>query len=907
MSKKRRRLAPKIQAKVTHRRIIALTAVATILIVTGLFLTFNFTSQDALGAVSGDYRSVASGNWSSTSTWQTFNGSSWVAASSTPYDGSRVINIQSGHTVTVTSDLDVDQLVVDAGGTLVISSGKTLTLKDGSGADFTVNGTVTITGTLDLKASSSTIIAGNVTLQSGGANTVAAGATITINNGGRYKSQDATFTSSTNIWTVNSGGVFQHDVNGGTIPQATWNTGSTCEVTGMTTTLPAKLDQSFYNFTWNCPNQTAIKKLSGDLTSIAGNFSFISSGTAYIRFGDAENYTMNVGGNFNVSGGELYATSKSLACIINIGGNFVQSGGIFGGNDINKDNAEGSPVINVTGNFSISAGTFDFSQYASSSTTKGITTLNLFGNFTQTGGTITETGSGTARGEIYFKKAGTQYFSKTSGTISNVVNYTISSGSVVDAGVSVFSSSGTFTLSSGGGLNMGSANGITQTSASGNVQVTGTRSYSTGADYTYNGTVAQVSGDGLPATVRYLTIYNSANLTLSTNVTASSMLYLTLGKIITNDFEIAVSNTGTSAISGHSSNSYVIGNLRRTVNSSGTYDFPVGSTVGYQLMSVMLSSTSGFSSLLSSFVPGDPAPGGLANGILKSGRYFNKMLNMGYWKLEPNSTMTSGTYGVAITGSNFSNKSDATSRNANDYTTLKRPGSGNNWDVLGTTDATKQVITDNEVTTYTMGYTTFSHFGQGTGGSTLPIKLMSFDAKLEDGTVNLNWVTAAEINNDYFTIERSNDGKKYTEIYRERGAGNSTNTLYYKGNDDSPAKGYNYYRLKQTDYDGHFSYSDVKTVRVKKSAVEGSEMKIESVYPNPFSDNFKINFTLKKSAIVNVVLMNANGQIVAQDKIQAVDGLNTYDYLNSIGLKNGIYIVALMYDDQKVIQKIIKN
>ena len=907
MIKKKSKLTPKIQPRVTRRKIIAMTAAAMILIVTGMIITLNLNPQKVFGAVSGDYRSIASGNWSSTSTWQTFNGSSWVTPGSTPTNADASINIQSGHIVTVTANVSVDQLVVDVGGTLVIQAGKTLTIQDGSGTDFTTIGTVTIAGTIDHKGNTSAIIAGNTTLQSGGANTFAAGATISINNGGRYISKNATCTSSANIWTVNSGGVFQHDVNGGTIPQATWNSGSTCEVTGVTTTLPSKLDQSFYNFTWNCPNQTSIEKLGGDLTSIAGDFSFVSSGAGYVRFGNAENYTMNVGGNFNIQGGKLHATSKSLSCVINIGGNYVQSAGTFAGNDIGQDNGEGSPVINVTGNFSVSSGTFDFSQYNSSSTTKGITTLNLNGNFTQSGGTITETGSNTAKGEIYFKKAGTQYFSKSSGTISNNINFTINSGSVVDAGVSAFSSSGTFTLASGGGLNMGSANGITQTSASGNVQVTGTRSYSTGADYTYNGTVAQVTGDGLPSSVRYLTVYNSANVTLSNNVAASSMLYLTLGKIVTNDNELAVSNTSTSAISGHSTNSYVIGNLRRTVNGSGKYDFPVGSTFGYQLMSVILSSTSGFTSLLSSFVPGDPAPGGLANGILKSGKYFNKMLNMGYWKLEPNSTMTSGSYGVAITGSNFSNKSDATSRDVNDYTTFKRPGSSNNWDVIGTTDVTKQVITDNQVTTYTLGYTTFSHFGQGTGGSTLPIKLMAFNAKLENGTVNLTWTTAAEINNDYFTIERSNDGKKYIELFRERGAGNSTNTLFYNGNDDGPAKGYNYYRLKQTDYDGHFSYSDVKTVRVKKSAIEASDMKIESVYPNPFSDNFKINFTMKKSATVDVVLMNINGQVVAQDKIQAVDGLNTYDYINNIDLKNGIYLVALMYNDQKVIQRIIKN
>ncbi len=907
MIKKRSRLTPSIRTKVSRRNIVFMTAATMLIIVSGLIVALNFNPQNVYAAVSGDFRSAASGNWSSISTWQTFNGSSWVAASATPNNLNGAISVQSGHTVTVTVNVDADQFVVDAGGTLIVNAGKTLTIQNGSGTDFTSNGTVSILGTIDHKGSSTSILAGTTTLQAGGANTYAASATITINSGGRFISKDATCTSAANIWTVNSGGIFQHDIDGGNLPMATWNSGSTCEVTGVTGSKPGNLDQSFYNFTWNCPNQTGVENLSGKLTSIAGDFSFMSSGTGKVMLGHGENYLMTIGGNYYHQGGNLFLTSKSLLCQMNITGNLIVTGGTIAGNNVAQDNGDGSPTVNVSGNFSISGGTFDFSQDNSSSTTKGITTFNLFGNFTQTGGSLTETATSTGRGDVNFKKSGTAYFSKTSGTANNLINYTVVSGTVVDVGTSVFTSSGSFTLESGGGLNMGSTAGIAQASAHGNVQVTGTRSFNTGADYIYNGSSAQVTGNGLPATVRNFTINNDRDVTLTNNFSVSSTLYLINGKIITSNNEISVTNTGSTAISGHSTRSYVIGSLRRSVNGSGIYDYPVGATFSYQLLTLTLSSTSGFSTIASEFVAGDPAPGGLRTPILKDGAAYSKMLNMGYWRLEPNSPLTSGSYGVALYGSGFSNTADASSTNPSDYVTFKRPSSGNDWDVMGTRDVSKQFVLAGQIVTYNGGYTTFSHFGQGTGGGTLPIKLMSFDADLNNGVVELNWKTAAEINNDYFTIERSTDGKKYTEILRQRGAGNSTQTLYYADKDETPSKGYNYYRLKQTDFDGHYSYSEVKTVRVKKTNASVPDMKIESAYPNPFSENFKINFTMNKSATVDVILMNVSGQVIAQEKFEAVDGLNTYEFNSQSELSKGIYFVTLIYNDQKEVQKLIKN
>ncbi|HRH67858.1 MAG TPA: hypothetical protein PLU53_16300, partial [Bacteroidia bacterium] len=94
-------------------------------------------------------------------------------------------------------------------------------------------------------------------------------------------------------------------------------------------------------------------------------------------------------------------------------------------------------------------------------------------------------------------------------------------------------------------------------------------------------------------------------------------------------------------------------------------------------------------------------------------------------------------------------------------------------------------------------------------GSPLPIELLSFTAHSVDNGCKLEWVTATEINNDYFTLERSHNGKDFEEIRKLKGAGNASHILSYSSIDEHPFSGVSYYRLKQTDYDGHFQYSDL--------------------------------------------------------------------------------------------------
>ena len=84
----------------------------------------------------------------------------------------------------------------------------------------------------------------------------------------------------------------------------------------------------------------------------------------------------------------------------------------------------------------------------------------------------------------------------------------------------------------------------------------------------------------------------------------------------------------------------------------------------------------------------------------------------------------------------------------------------------------------------------------------LPIELGSFTAKVSGNNVKLDWVTLSEINNDYFSIEKSSDGINYNLITTVNGAGNSVESIEYSYTDTNPSFGKSYYRLKQTDFDG---------------------------------------------------------------------------------------------------------
>ncbi|HRJ16979.1 MAG TPA: T9SS type A sorting domain-containing protein, partial [Saprospiraceae bacterium] len=137
----------------------------------------------------------------------------------------------------------------------------------------------------------------------------------------------------------------------------------------------------------------------------------------------------------------------------------------------------------------------------------------------------------------------------------------------------------------------------------------------------------------------------------------------------------------------------------------------------------------------------------------------------------------------------------------------------------------------------------------------LPIELLYFDARPNGKVVNLHWATATEQNNDFFSIERSRDGLKFEEIMRTPGAGNSTERKDYSEVDTRPLSGLSYYRLRQTDFNGETTVSQVVAVRIDG---EGNDIR---VFPNPADDFFFVETAADPSSL-RVRLLNHVGQTV---------------------------------------------
>lgn len=136
----------------------------------------------------------------------------------------------------------------------------------------------------------------------------------------------------------------------------------------------------------------------------------------------------------------------------------------------------------------------------------------------------------------------------------------------------------------------------------------------------------------------------------------------------------------------------------------------------------------------------------------------------------------------------------------------------------------------------------------------LPITLINFDVKATTGGAQLRWSTSSEKNNDYFTLERSANGTLFEEIGRVPGAINSAETLHYSYIDLRPLAGISYYRLKQTDLDGKFSYS--KAISLTLDDVHHNVR----CYPNPATETVHIQLS-EAGAIQRVSLSNSSGNL----------------------------------------------
>ncbi|MCK4664732.1 MAG: T9SS type A sorting domain-containing protein [Bacteroidales bacterium] len=189
-------------------------------------------------------------------------------------------------------------------------------------------------------------------------------------------------------------------------------------------------------------------------------------------------------------------------------------------------------------------------------------------------------------------------------------------------------------------------------------------------------------------------------------------------------------------------------------------------------------------------------------------------------------------------------------------------------------------------------------------GGVLPIELIVFYVVQNFNSAIIKWSTASEINNDYFTIEKSVNGVDFETVEIYPGAGNSNVINNYQITDFNPYSGISYYRLKQTDFDGNYSYSDVFSFNYN---LTNTQLKL-TTYPNPALVNENINIKIEgisSTEMVELRIINQTGVLVYSKQlfVSDINMNNNIELANN--LEKGIYFLIIQTSNNYIYKKII--
>src|ERR1019366_8743728 len=415
------------------------------------------------------------------------------------------------------------------------------------------------------------------------------------------------------------------------------------------------------------------------------------------------------------------------------------------------------------------------------------------------------------------------------------------------------------------------------------------------------GTAAQSIGGTNSTGFSSLTINNTSGtgVTLNNSTNVNGTLTLTNGVVFCSSGNILTMNAGSTATSG-SASSFVDGPMNKIGTTA--FVFPVGNVAKWARIGITAPATAGTTFQAQYFttpytntttMAAAPTP------VLK------RVSVKEYWTL--NRTVNTDNVQVTLywesaTFSGINNCGATTPLRIAHWNGSAWENNNNAVTTTGTC-GTAGTLSTNLVVTSFSPFT----FGSDTTTSSvdpLPIELLSFNATPNGKAVDLAWTTASEINNDFFTIERTTDGFNFEMIGTLKGAGNSTWVINYTLVDNHPSDGVSYYRLKQTDYDGHTSYSELKMVSFEKNTDFSF-----NIFPNPTDDGiFNVEINAAKNAEVLVVVHDVLGKeiyskvIITEQKGNIVYAI---DLLQKVS--PGVYLITVTSNDKIYNKKLIVN
>ena len=223
---------------------------------------------------------------------------------------------------------------------------------------------------------------------------------------------------------------------------------------------------------------------------------------------------------------------------------------------------------------------------------------------------------------------------------------------------------------------------------------------------------------------------------------------------------------------------------------------------------------------------------------------------------------------------------------------VKRSAQNDSWTALSTT-LSGSVLT-------ATGLTSFSDFAIGADNATnpIPVELMKFTAQRTGKVNQISWSTSQELNSNYFSLERSSDGRNFAAIAQVAAAGYSAVTQTYAYTDNSPVNGVNYYRLKVVDKDNSSKYSWVRSVR-------NEGMADVAVYPNPAKEVMTVSITADRAVKGNMMISDVNGKVVYSNTVSVAQGINALP-VNLSNVAAGAYIIKIQLGDDVVVRKFNK-
>ncbi|GEO02730.1 hypothetical protein AAE02nite_03940 [Adhaeribacter aerolatus] len=409
----------------------------------------------------------------------------------------------------------------------------------------------------------------------------------------------------------------------------------------------------------------------------------------------------------------------------------------------------------------------------------------------------------------------------------------------------------------------------------------------------YGGNVKQYISE---ADYYNLEVAGSADKYLFGSSSAIASLNLNSAHIYLNEFDLVVGDGNSTSGSITRNQGFVVttgtGSLQRFVPNGGTALFPVGSTVNNSFNN------------LPSYTPANVVQNGTSDllSVRVLDGYYENYNPSTYLpdgdKVTQNVVGRSWIVEEAIDGGSNISLGLQWTQAAQTPFFIPEQSLLNYFTAADWLDVTNSVYSNTNGPQITGSVSALGVFGVGNGGrnNPLPVELVSFKGRRVKGEVELVWQTAMEKDNDYFTLEQSADGKNFSEVARVKGAGNSNQLKHYSYlHRNAPAK-VTYYRLKQTDLDGAFTYSNIVVVSGT------SNTGVLAAYPNPSTGQYTIQGIAN---VTEALVVDATGRIVlkAAASLNNEIGLN----LNLADQKPGVYFLRLTSPTQTKTLRLIKK